>query len=153
MKMVIVAVALILVIVVAGVLYEQGVQDKQKAAVVALVDGASQLISEKGVQAFPELRTAPWVNGDLYVFVWQMDGIRVVYPPDASGEGKNMSSLKDSTGKPIGQLFIQTAQNGTGWVEYIWPKPNATQPSQKITYIKRVDYQNRSYLVGSGIYV
>ena len=77
----------------------------------------------------------------------------MVYPPDPSGEGKNMTDLVDSTGKPIGQLFIKTALNGSGWVEYMWPKPGEKTPSLKITYIKRAQYQNQTYLVGSGVYI
>lgn len=68
-------IVLIIVITALGALYNQEFQDKQKAEVVALVNGAAQLISEKGDQAFSELRKEPWVKGDLYVFVWRMDGI------------------------------------------------------------------------------
>ncbi|WP_256438689.1 hypothetical protein [Methanobacterium alkalithermotolerans] len=28
-----------------------------------------------------------------------------------------------------------------------------THPSRKVTYIKRVDYGNSSYLVGAGVYI
>ncbi len=138
---------------VTGVFYQQQVEDKQKAEVVSLVDQAVQLIEEQGEAAFPELRSSEWVHNDSYVFVWKLNGIRVVYPPDPSGEGKNMTDLVDYEGKPIGKLFIQTAENGSGWVEYMWPKPGETTPSLKLTYIKRAQYQDQTYLVGSGVYI
>ncbi|MCC7550609.1 MAG: cache domain-containing protein, partial [Methanobacterium sp.] len=122
---------LMVLVAVTGVFYQQQVEDKQKTEVVSLVDQAVQLIEEQGEAAFPELRSSEWVHNDSYVFVWKLNGIRVVYPPDPSGEGKNMTDLVDYEGKPIGKLFIQTAENGSGWVEYMWPKPGETTPSLK----------------------
>ncbi len=146
-------VTVIVIIVLGAFFIQQQNLDQQKAKTVSLVDQAVQLIGAKGEASFPELRSSAWVYNDTYVFVWRLDGIRLVYPPDPSGEGKNMSALVDSNGKPIGQLFIQAAQNGSGWVDYMWTKPGQTISSQKITYIKRAQYGNETYLVGSGFYI
>ena len=154
MKKTIVLLVIVIVFIALGAfLYQQQNENKEKSQVVSIVDQAVQLIDEKGESAFPELRTSEWVYNDTYVFVWRLDGIRLVYPPDPAGEGKNMSALVDSNGKPIGQLFIQTAQKGSGWVEYMWPKPGQTIPSHKIAYIKRAQFGNETYLVGSGFYI
>jgi signal transduction histidine kinase len=152
-KTTILIVLLMILLVAAAFFNEQRLENQKKEEVKNLVDNAALLIQEKGESAFPELRSSSWQPDDLYVFVWRLDGIRVVYPPDVSGEGKNMTDLKDAQGKPIGKLFIQTAENGSGWVEYYWPKPGETQASQKITYIKRVHYGNQTYLVGAGFYI
>lgn len=154
MNKTIIAVVISIVLVVAlGLIYQEQVENLQRTELVALVDQAVQLVEDKGEAAFPELRSSSWVHNDSYVFVWKLDGIRVVYPPDPSGEGKNMTELVDSEGKPIGNLFIQTAEKGSGWVEYMWPKPGEKIPSLKITYIKQAKYQNQTYLVGSGVYI
>jgi Signal transduction histidine kinase len=154
MNRTIIAVGISIVLVVAiGLIYQEQVENLQRTELVALVDQAVQLVEDKGEDAFPELRSSSWVHNDSYVFVWKLDGIRVVYPPDPSGEGKNMTELVDSEGKPIGKLFIQTAENGSGWVEYMWPKPGEKIPSLKITYIKQAKYHNQTYLVGSGVYI
>ena len=122
-----------------------------------LVEDAVSLIEEKGEAAFPELRNegTKWFNNDTYVFVWMTDGIRVVYPPDQEGEGQNMSTLLDATGKEIGRLFIEIALNeeGEGWIDYKWPKPGETEPSSKKTFIKLATYGDNSFLVGSGFYL
>lgn len=152
-KTIIIAVFLIVLVAATGVFYHQQIENKQKAELVSMVDQAVQLVNEKGEAAFPELRSSSWVHNDSYVFIWRLDGIRMVYPPDSSGEGKNMTDLVDSEGKPIGKLFIQTALNGSGWVEYMWPKPGEKTLSLKITYIKQAQFQNQTYLVGSGIYI
>jgi cytochrome c len=121
-----------------------------------LVEDAVVFIEDEGEGAFPELRQegTKWFHGDTYVFVWLTNGIRVVYPPDLSGEGKNMSTLVDATGKEIGRLFIEIAlsEDGEGWITYKWPKPGETEPSDKLTYIKRATHGGQTFLVGSGFY-
>ncbi|MCE5215230.1 MAG: cache domain-containing protein [Methanobacterium sp.] len=136
-----------------AVIQEQQVINKQKQNITLLVDRAVDQIQSKGEAAFQEFNSPIWYQGDTYIFVWRMDGIRVVYPPDQSGIGQNMTDLKDINGKNIGMLFIQTAKNGGGWVEYQWPKPGSKLPSTKITYIKPAKYQNQTYLVGCGVYI
>ncbi len=136
---------------------EQTELSSQEEYTISEVNAATNLIAEKGELAFPDLRenNSIWFHNDSYIFVWKTDGIRVVYPPDISGEGQNMINLEDFNGKPIGKLFIETAlsEEGEGWVDYYWPKPGETEPSLKNTFIKRASIGNETYLVGSGFYV
>lgn len=129
----------------------------QKDAVALKVREASSLVEEKGEKAFPEFREKDsiWLYEDFYIFVWNTNGTRVVYPPDPGCEGQNVSNLTDSNGKPIGKLFIETAlsESGEGWISYEWPKPNETEPSTKYGFIKRATFGEETYLVGSGFYV
>ncbi|KXS44196.1 MAG: hypothetical protein AWU59_655 [Methanolobus sp. T82-4] len=128
----------------------------QEEYTISGVNEAIDLMNDKGEQAFPEFRenNSEWFHDDFYIFVWKTDGTRVVYPPDVSGEGEDMSDLEDYNGKPIGQLFIDTALSveGEGWVDYYWPKPGENEPSMKHTYIKRTYIGDEAYLVGSGYY-
>ena len=134
----------------------QAVQANKKEEVKTLVLDAATLIEDKGESAFSEFREqgTKWFHDDTYVFVWMINGIRVVYPPDPTGEGQNVSSLLDVTGKAIGKLFINIASSeaGEGWIDYIWPKPAETEPSVKSTYIKGVATGGQEFLVGSGFY-
>jgi signal transduction histidine kinase len=136
---------------------DQTEQTHKKETIKELVLEASDLIEDKGEDAFSEFRQegTKWFHDDTYVFVWLTDGVRVVYPPDPSGEGKNMSTLLDVTGKAIGRLFIEIAlsEEGEGWIDYRWPKPGDTEPSSKQTYIKGVTLDEQTFLVGSGFYV
>jgi len=136
---------------------EQTEQIHRNGTIKELVVEAADLIEDKGEDAFSELRQegTKWFHDDTYVFVWMTDGVRVVYPPDPSGEGKNMSTLVDVTGKAIGRLFIEIAlsEDGEGWIDYSWPKPGETEPSSKQTYIKGVASDEQTFLVGSGFYV
>lgn len=128
----------------------------QKDIVALKVREAAGLVEEKGEEAFPEFREkdSRWLYDDFYIFVWNTNGTRVVYPPDPKGEGQNVSSLTDFNGKPIGKLFIETAlsESGEGWITYEWPRTNETEPSTKYGFIKRAVFGKEIYLVGSGFY-
>lgn len=136
---------------------QQPVLSSEEEYTVSQVNAAIDLIEEKGELAFPEFREvdSEWFHDDFYIFIWRTDGLRVVYPPDLGGEGQDMSELVDFNDKPIGQIFIDTAlsEEGEGWVDYYWPKPDESDPSMKHTFIKRTSVGNETYLVGSGFYV
>jgi signal transduction histidine kinase len=124
---------------------------------ISFVQEAVELIENEGEAAFSRLRIpgTKWFEDDSYVFVWGLDGIRHVFPPDATGEGQNMRNLKDINNKPIGQWFIARASssNGAGWIHYQWPRPGEIFPVWKSTYVKRaISPAGTAYLVGSGRY-
>ena len=128
-----------------------------KKQTIELVNAAVQLIEQDGEQSFSTFRTpdSDWYHGDTYVFVWDMDGNRLVYPPDIEHEKENLKTLKDIDGKPIGELFIAVASSsmGEGWVTYRWPEPHQSEPRLKDTYVKRaVMPEGNMVLVGSGFY-
>ncbi|MDD3247215.1 MAG: cache domain-containing protein [Methanosarcina sp.] len=129
----------------------------QKDYTMSQVNAAIDLINEKGELAFPDFREkdSKWFHNDSYITVWKTEGIRVVFPPKTSGEGENVSELKDYNGKPLGRMLIDTAlsEKGEGWVNYDWPKPGETEPSKKCTFTRRTSIGNQTYLVHSGFYV
>jgi len=123
----------------------------------SFVGDAVALIEKEGEAAFPKFRDpgGEWFKGDNYVFVWGLDGIRRVFPPDTAGEGQNMRDLKDINNKPIGKWFIATASSakGEGWIHYQWPRPGEIFPVWKSTYVQRtISPAGNTYLVGSGRY-
>jgi signal transduction histidine kinase len=130
-------------------------EHEQTKEVVTLAYKAADFIAMKGNKAFPDFRVkdSEWYFGDNYVFVWGMDGMRYVYPTDVAGEGKNMLDLKDINGKPIGKMFVETAETGEGWVFYEWTLPSGEVPEWKSTFIKKATAPNGTeYLVGTGKY-
>ena len=129
----------------------------QTEELVSFINKAVELIEKEGEDCFPEFRKkdSKWFHDDLYIFVWGLDGMRYVYPPNLQGEGKNMIDLKDINGKPIGRLIVDAAsgEKGEGWVHYQWPKPGEKEPSWKSTFVKKVIAPSgKTYLVGSGLY-
>jgi cytochrome c len=41
---------------------------------------------------------------------------------------------------------------GSGWVDYMFPKPGQTKPSQKWSYVKAVNIDGTPGFVGAGFY-
>ncbi|MBE0478875.1 cache domain-containing protein [Candidatus Aerophobetes bacterium] len=126
---------------------------------IQFISAAVKEIEILGEQAFSQFRekNGRWFYDDTYIFVWGIDGMRYVYPPDVTGEGSNMCHLEDVDGRAIGKMFVEVATSpaGQGWVHYRWPKPGEDEPIWKATFIKRAvsSPSGTNYLVGSGYYV
>jgi signal transduction histidine kinase len=76
---------------------------------------------------------------DLYVFCGGPDGNFTAHP---TLMGKSLKDLKDKAGKPLGQEIYAAARVGTiTEVSYMWPRPGATEPVQKHSYVIKVGDQ------------
>jgi cytochrome c len=130
-------------------------QSEEAKKTIALVDQAAALLESKGTGAFAEFRKkdSQWLNGHTYIFVLDMKGIDVFHPVHPDLQGKSIIDMKDANGKAFIQEMVEIAKTkGSGWVEYIWPKPGETEPSKKMTYIKKVKTGNDTFIVGAGYY-
>lgn len=139
---------------------QQSPPDSAKAKqIVALVKKAAALIDSQCPlacrSAFSEFRKSgsEWRTGDTYLFVADMKGIALFNAGFPELEGTDVSRLKDASGKLINMELKKTAQSkGAGWVDYMWPKPGQTQPSQKWSYVKAVMFDGAPAYVGAGFY-
>lgn len=50
-------------------------------------------------------------------------------------------------------LGIATSEQREGWIDYGWSKPGETEPSRKHTFIKRTEFGDINYIMGSGYYL
>jgi cytochrome c len=124
--------------------------------IVATVDKAASLIDAKGKSVFPEFRQkgSEWFNGDLYLFVADNTGLELFNAAFPKYEGVNTNDMKDPNGKLVQIELIKMAQQkGSGWVDYLWPKPGQSQPSQKWAYVKAVKIDGTPGFVGAGFYL
>lgn len=66
-----------------------------------------------------------------------------------------MKGLVDADGKPIGELFIETAlsEKGKGWIEYNWQERNNSETFRKCTFVKKASYGGETYIVGADLYL
>lgn len=94
----------------------------------------------------------PFIWKDSYVFAMDADSGKIIaHPIKPKLVGKNLTGLKDITGKMFFAEFIQVGKGaGEGWVSYMWPKPGEKEPSQKESYVLRVP--GTSILLVSGVY-
>lgn len=116
-----------------------------------------RLLNEQGEEFFPKLAEpeSPWNSSDFEIFVWTINGTQLVCPQDKGSEGKEIKGLLDADGKPIGELFIEAAQSeiGEGWIDYKWKESGSTEPSRRLTFVKKATFEGRAYIVGSSFYV
>jgi len=81
----------------------------------------------------------PDPEGDLYVFVYNMEGTIIAHNNEKL-VGKNLFKLKDTKGKNFVAEFtsIAKSEKGEGWSSYYWAKPGETSGSPKLSLIKKV---------------
>jgi len=121
----------------------------------ALVNKAAARIESKGKAIFPEFRKkdTEWFSGDTYLFVYDLKSNVLFNAAFPAREGTNTTGQKDANGKLFHHEFIRVAESkGSGWVDYMFPKPGQTQPSQKWAYVKAVKVDGIPGLVASGFY-
>ncbi len=127
----------------------------QANAVENLVDKAAALIDKDGKAAFAEFRKkdSEWFHGDTYLFAYDMKANVLLNPAFPQREGTNVTGQKDAKGKLLHQAIIDTAKTeGSGWVDYWFPKPGQAAPSHKWTYVKRVTIDGVPGLIASGFF-
>jgi cytochrome c len=130
-------------------------ESEQAKQIVAMVEKAATLIDSKGKSIFPEFRKtgSEWRTGDTYLFVHDLKGVTLFNAGFPEREGTNTSNSKDSNGKLFLAEFAKVVQSkGSGWVDYMFPKPGQSRPSQKWSYVKAVNIDGTPGLVGAGFY-
>ena len=128
----------------------------EKAFVVDMVADAVGRIQKQGEAAFPLLRdrTGSFVAKDAYVFVIDSNGVDLVNPAFPNLQGRNMLDLEDTQGKQLIREMLDVVKTrGSGWVDYMWPKPGDSTSTQKTTYVAKADVGGKWFMVGCGVYL
>lgn len=131
-------------------------QAASKEECVAKCHEAAALINAKGLAEATKIINdpkGPFVWKDSYVFLMNLEGKMIAHPMQPELTKLNHCLLiTDPTDKALFVLFVNLAKKvGSGWVEYMWPRPGGKEPAKKITYIYRVP--DHDLFVGAGVYV
>jgi signal transduction histidine kinase len=128
----------------------------EKSFVVDEVKDAVGQIEKNGAAAFPLFHnpTGPFIAKDAYIFVIDASGVDLVNPGFPNLEGRNLLDLKDTQGKQLIREMLKVAQtSGSGWVDYMWPKPGESVSTQKSAYVGKAKMGDKWVLVGCGVYL
>ncbi len=89
-------------------------------------------------------------NGDLYMLVYQFDGMQPVHGKNPNIPGKNVYEMRDSDGVYLikNMINICKSKEAKGWAYYKWPDSLSGAIMAKQTYVERFG----EYCVGTGIY-
>ncbi len=87
---------------------------------------------------------------DLYVFVFDMNGITVAHGANPALVGRDLTGLQDPNGTAfIKEMMAVAAGPGRGWVDYMWANPQTKQLQAKSSLIVRL---GDGHFAGVGIY-
>ena len=105
---------------------------------------------DKAVSAFRDVNNKQFVQGSLYVFAVDFNGIALAHMKPAI-VGTNMLEVKDPDGVFLVKNMMDIAKtkpNG-GWTEYMWHNPSTNKVEKKYTFVIKVD---DTWWIAAGIY-
>jgi len=106
---------------------------------------------EKKKMAMDRIRCMRYL-GNNYLFITDTNSVMLMHPIKPSLEGRDLSKLKDSTGKFFVKEFAEQAKaKGEAIVDYLWPKPGSDEPQPKTTY--SVLFKPWNWVVVTGVYM
>jgi len=111
----------------------------------AMLDRATAALQEDKDQALSDFNAGAegFKEKDLYVFCGNTEsGEFTAHGANESLVGQSLRDLQDKADKALGEEIYSTAAEGeVHEVAYMWPRPGETDPTQKSSYVTRVDDQ------------
>lgn len=102
-------------------------------------------------KALTQVNTLRYSESD-YFWINDLEPKMIMHPVKPELNGKYLGDLKDPAGK---RLFVEFAnvckKQGSGFVDYLWPKPGFEKPIPKVSYVTLFPEWN--WVIGSGIYI
>ena len=125
--------------------------------IVTMVDKACALLEKEGEAAFPKFQGegSEFIFDGTYMWIHTLtDAKMLMHPIKHKMVGNLYTGLKDKTGKRFFVIMNQICEaDGSGWVEYLWPKPGSTDLIRKISYVKTCTMPDgTAVVVGCGLY-
>jgi cytochrome c len=81
-----------------------------------------------------------FVDGELYVFCYDHEGVNKAHGGNPLFVGKNLLHIRDPDGKEPNVEIIKTGfEQGHGWVDFKWPNPTTKRIQQKSAYVIRTN--------------
>jgi signal transduction histidine kinase len=131
-------------------------QDAQKRGTadeaVAMVRKAGEYLQKNGkdkaIAAFNDQK-GEFVQGDLYVFMFDQKGVALAHGNNAKMINKELMELNAGGVFPVKEfLKIGNSPAGKGWVKYMWPNAVTKKLEEKNTYVEKAG----EYVIGVGVY-
>jgi cytochrome c len=109
--------------------------DEAKALSERAADYVTQVGDDKAFADFSR-PDGGFVNGELYVFCYDHDGMNKAHGGNPSFVGKNLLHIKDPDGKePNAEIVKVGFEQGKGWVDFKWPNPATKKIQPKSAYV------------------
>ncbi len=131
----------------------------RKKLAMALVKKGLRMANKRGLAATiaaAQDRYGPFCDGEeWYIYIGATTGrVTLLAHPILPEKlvGPDLSKMADIKGRTFFNDLVATAlTQGSGWVNYWWPKPGDTESSLKSTYLVKVPYEDA--YIGCGVYI
>ena len=159
------AVAMLVVGLVSNSRLESQIYDEREAKTKAIVESGLSLLQhyadleadgtltreEAQDQARQAVSAIRYGEGD-YFWIHDRDFIMQMHPIKPELDTTDVSGIEDPDGV---QLFVEmnqvVADEGAGFVPYMWPKPGFEEPQPKLSYV--AELPEWGWIIGSGVYI
>ena len=102
-------------------------------------------------QAIAAVRGLRYASND-YFWINDLGPKMVMHPANPKLEGQDLSAIRDPDGFALFNEMVTLAKaKGAGHIDYRWPKPGASEPVAKTSYIQL--FQPWGWIIGSGVYI
>ncbi len=102
-------------------------------------------------QAIEAIRGLRYNQTD-YFWINDLHPVMIMHPAKPELVGQDLSQVKDPDGVEVFNAMVKVAKaQGAGVVNYRWPKPGASAPVEKTSYITL--FAPWGWIIGSGVYV
>ncbi len=112
-------------------------------------DHSAEGLAQKNAAA--RIAKLSYGNGD-YFWINDLGPRMIMHPAKPELNGKDLTDIKDPNGK---RLFVEFADvvksKGSGFVEYLWPKPGKDAPQPKLSYV--TGFEPWGWVIGTGVYI
>jgi methyl-accepting chemotaxis protein len=109
---------------------------------------SDELARKKAADRISKLR---YGSGD-YFWINDLGPRMIMHPMKPELNGQDLTGNKDPNGK---QLFVEFAnvvkKQGSGFVDYQWPKPGKDAPQPKLSYV--TGFEPWGWVIGTGVYI
>lgn len=127
---------------------DRGNADQAIAMVKKAIAAIKSQGKEKAFAEFANTSNKDFHDRDLYIIVYDLNGINLSHGNNPKMMGKNLIELKAGDKFVVKDMIAVVKGKGSGWVDYQWPNPMTKVLENKSTYVEKVD----DYFVGCGVY-
>ncbi|MFL1527714.1 methyl-accepting chemotaxis protein [Pseudomonas sp. O230] len=102
-------------------------------------------------QALTAVRGLRYDQND-YFWINDLTPVMIMHPANLKLDGQNLSAIRDPDGFALFNEMVALAKaKGAGAIDYRWPKPGASEPVAKTSYVKL--FEPWGWVIGSGVYI
>lgn len=146
-------------------LSNQILNEQRQAELVSLVDSAvTQVTAQHALAEAGDITTEQAQTTSLniirdiryreieYFFIHDFEGNMIMHAVNPDLDGRNLWDLADPTGTLLFQELTAaaTSPQGSGFVEYYWPRAGSEDPIHKISYAAA--FEPWGWAIGTGLY-